>query len=58
MVALKSQQNLAGELQQEGTVNVTLTPEWLGLRAVVIAALTPYPDAARAVGKALSDSSR
>ena len=49
---------LAGELQQEGTVNVTLTPEWLGLRAVVISALTPYPDAARAVSKALTAGER
>ena len=49
---------LAGELQQEGTVNVTVSPEWLTLRAVVIAALTPYPDAARAVSKALTAGER
>ena len=49
---------LAGELQQEGTVNVTLTPEWLGLRAVVISALQPYPDAAQAVSKALTAGER
>ena len=49
---------LLGELQQEGTVNVTLTPEWLGLRAVVIAALTPYPEAAQAVSKALTAGER
>ena len=49
---------LLGELQQEGTVNVTLTPEWLGLRAVVISALTPYPDAAQAVSKALTAGER
>lgn len=45
---------LLGELQQEGTVNVTVSPEWLTLRAVVIQALQPYPDAARAVSKALT----
>ena len=44
---------LAGELQQEGTVNVTVSPEWLTLRAVVISALQPYPAAAQAVSKAL-----
>ena len=49
---------LLGELQQEGTVNVTLTPEWLGLRAVVIAALTPYPEAAQAVSRALTAGER
>ena len=49
---------LSGELQQEGTVNVTVSPEWLTLRAVVIAALTPYPDAARAVSKALTAGER
>jgi hypothetical protein len=45
---------LAGELQQEGTVNVTVSPEWAALRAVVIAALRPYPDAAQAVTRALT----
>jgi hypothetical protein len=49
---------LAGELQQEGTINVTVTPEWLTLRAVVIAALTPYPDAAQAVSRALMAGER
>lgn len=45
---------LLGELQQEGTINVYSTPEWLTLRAVVIQALRPYPDAARAVSVALT----
>lgn len=49
---------LAGELQQEGTVNVTVSPEWLTLRAVVIAALSPYPDAAQAVSRALTAGER
>ena len=49
---------LAGELQQEGTVNITVSPEWLTLRAVVIAALTPYPDAAQAVSRALTAGER
>lgn len=46
---------LLGELQQEGTVNVTVSPEWLTLRAVLITALQPYPDAARAVSRALTE---
>jgi hypothetical protein len=45
---------LLGELQQEGTINVSVSPEWLTLRAVLIQALQPYPEAARAVSKALT----
>jgi hypothetical protein len=45
---------LLGELQQEGTVNVTVSTEWLTLRATVISALQPYPDAAGAVTRALA----
>lgn len=45
---------LLGELQSGPVVNVTISPEWLTLRAVVIAALHPYPDAAQAVAGALS----
>lgn len=46
---------LLGELQQEGTINLSVSPEWLTLRAVVLQALLPYPEAAQAVGKALSE---
>jgi transposase-like protein len=54
---LELEAKLLGELQPEGTtINVYSTPEWLTLRAVVIQALQPYPDAARAVGRALSDA--
>ncbi len=45
---------LSGELQQEGTINIHISPEWLTLRAVVIGALAPYPDAAQAVTRALT----
>lgn len=52
---LELEAKLLGELQPEGTtINVYSTPEWLSLRAVVIQALHPYPDAARAVSKALT----
>ncbi len=51
---LELQAKLLGELQQEGTINVTVSPEWLTLRAVLTQALQPYPDAARAVSKALT----
>ncbi len=49
---------LLGELQQEGTINVTVSPEWLTLRAVVLQAITPYPDAAQAVSRALTAGER
>lgn len=53
---LELEGKLLGELQPEGTtINVYSTPEWLSLRAVVIGALQPYPDAARAVSRALTD---
>jgi hypothetical protein len=44
---------LLGELQQEGTVNVVLSPEWQTIRATLLAALAPYPEAGRAVTAAL-----
>ena len=49
---------LLGELQQEGTVNISISPEWLTLRAVVIQALHPYPEAAQAVSRALTAGER
>jgi predicted DNA-binding protein YlxM (UPF0122 family) len=32
---------LLGELQQEGVVNVHISPEWLSIRAVILQAVTP-----------------
>lgn len=49
---------LLGELQSGPVVNITVSPEWLTLRAVVIAALSPYPDAAQAVSRALTAGER
>ena len=55
---LELQAKLLGELQQEGTINVTVSPEWVTLRAVILSAVTPYPDAAKAISAALSVSTR
>jgi hypothetical protein len=44
---------LLGELQQEGSVSIVLAPEWVSLRAIILAALVPYPDARQAVVEAL-----
>lgn len=53
---LELQAKLLGELQQEGTINVTVSAEWLTLRAVVLQAIRPYPEAAQTVRRALSDA--
>lgn len=55
---LELEGKLIGELQSGPIVNVTVSPEWLTLRAVVISALLPYPDAAQAVTRALSAPER
>lgn len=41
------------ELESAPTINLTLNPEWLELRAVVVTALEPYPDARGSVLRAL-----
>jgi hypothetical protein len=45
---------LLGELQQEGTVNVLVAPEWLSIRSTIVTVLEPYPQARTAVLEALS----
>jgi hypothetical protein len=44
---------LAGELQQEGTVNLHLSPEYLEVRTAILVAVEPYPEAARAISRAM-----
>lgn len=44
---------LAGELAENNTVNVFVSPEWTQLRAVLIEALAPHPEARLAVAEAL-----
>jgi AcrR family transcriptional regulator len=46
---------LLGELQQEGTVNITVSPQWLTMRHTITMALEPYPQAREAVLEALSE---
>ncbi len=45
---------LMGDLQQEGTVNMSMSPEWAQVRATLISALAPFPDAAVAVADSLA----
>jgi len=44
---------LQGELAQEGQVNIIMAQEWLELRAVIIQAIEPFPEAKEAVSEAL-----
>jgi hypothetical protein len=44
---------LLGELSEQPQVNVLVSPEWLELRAVIVGALEPHPEALRAVVGAL-----
>jgi hypothetical protein len=44
---------LLGELDERPVVNLNLSPEWLELRAVIVTALEPHPEALRAVVGAL-----
>jgi len=44
---------LSGELQQEGTVNLHLSPEYLEVRTAILVAVEPYPEAAKAISRAM-----
>ena len=45
---------LLGELQDGPVVNITISPAWLSVRAQVVGALAPYPEARVAVAGALA----
>jgi len=49
---------LMGELEKGQTVNVLVMPEWIEVRAVVVGALAPYPEARAAVATALEGMGR
>jgi len=44
---------LRGELDERPQVNILLSPQWLEVRAVLLKALAPYPDARQAAAQAL-----
>ncbi|MBS3932994.1 MAG: hypothetical protein KGZ35_01425 [Truepera sp.] len=52
---LELEARLLGELSEAATVSITVNAEWLELRALVIRALSPYPDARQAVLEALRE---
>ena len=44
---------LAGELQQEGTVNIVVNAEWVAIQVALMNVLAPYPDVKLKVVEAL-----
>jgi hypothetical protein len=54
---MRSNLELIGEVTKEldraGTINLELSPEWLELRGVIVAALGPYPAARDSILRAL-----
>ena len=47
---------LSGELDERPVVNLLISPEWLELRAVIVGALEPHPEALHAVVGALESA--
>ncbi len=50
---LALQARLLGDLEPEGRVNITIHAEWIRIRAGLMTALAPYPEARSAVARAL-----
>jgi len=48
---------LEGKLQSQPQINILVNPEWIQLKAVIVSALRPHPEALEAVLSALPDES-
>jgi len=46
---------LEGELAQEGTINIVLSPTWVSLRTVILRTLEPYPEVRLKIAQALGE---
>jgi hypothetical protein len=51
---LELQAKLLGDLDERPQVNILVAPEWLAVRAALLAALAPHPEARMAVAHALA----
>lgn len=51
---IELQAKLLGDLSDAPQVNITVTPEWVTLRTVILTTLAPYADARAAVAYALA----
>jgi len=54
MKQIELQAKLLGDLDDRPVVNVLVSPEWVQLRAQLVHALAPYPDARQAVAEQLA----
>ena len=45
---------MVGQLDERPVINLTINPQWLSLRAVIVQTLEPFPDARIAVADALA----
>ena len=52
---LRVRARLLGELQEGTQVNITIAPQWIELRTLILSTLTPYPDARQAIAQALKE---
>ncbi len=52
---IEMQAKLLGDLDDSPSVNITINPQWIELRAVIVQALEPFPDARQAVAKVLCE---
>ncbi len=50
---IELQAKLLGELDDRPQINVLVSPEWLELRATIVTALAPHPDARESVLRAV-----
>ncbi len=50
---IELQAKLLGDLQPDGSVNITIQAEWVQIRAMLMQVLGPYPEARAAVAQAL-----
>jgi len=55
---IELQAKLIGELQPEGTTNISINADWLAIRTVIVGALASYPEARHAVAGALQTIDR
>lgn len=46
---------LQGQLDERPVINLTISPQWVQLRAVIVQALAPYPEARARVAAALAE---
>jgi hypothetical protein len=52
---IELQAKLLGDLDEAPQINVTVSPQWIELRAVIVQALAPYPEARTAVARVLCE---